>query len=403
MKRLYSLIFVLTLVLGCKMDYVAEVTDLQLVKLKPAAAYEGSVVKILGRNFSSGRSGNVVMIGEKRAQVIEVDKWQLSVVVPELEPGEYDVTVETASAKRGGLQFLCQVRPDHVYVSSVFVGESGKKEEVDGTGTEAHLVMPEGLIPDGNGDFYILQRATGISLRKMTAAGVVTTVETTGEALNFPWQGAVSPSGELYICNKGNNKLLKMDAAGRLSAVPGFSLNQPMGVAFDSEGNGYIANRDYTADGTKGQVIKFKDDKPVATFAIQQPTCVAVDALNRVLVGSQSSGYLWMVNTDGTIKKLAGDGNISSKLGDGIPGDLKNKSSVGVVGGIFCAKDGSVFFTDQTAKSVRKLVADSKADYSKGTLETIATGFFPSDIVATDDVTKIFVSSATTQTVRLLE
>ena len=233
----------------------------------------------------------------------------------------------------------------------------------------------------------------------MDSYGRVTTVKTSGAELHHPWQGAVAPSGELYFCNKSSNQLVKMDAAGVVKVVSGFTLQNPMGVKFGSDGFGYLSNRN--TDG--GQVIKFKDDAVVKIYSIPMPTCSAVDAAGRVIVGTESSGYLYMIDKDGEIKQIAGEGKANGSKGDGVPGDLLGKSTIGKVNGIWCAKDGALYFCDITAQSVRKLTPGADGDYSKGKLETIASGFWPSDVVVSEDCAKIFVTSATTNTIRLIE
>ncbi len=397
MRKLYFLILFLVFAFGCKPDYVADVTELQLAKVQPYAACSGYVVKVYGRNFSNVLSENSVTIGGEAARVIEADEWTLSVVVPDIAPGRHEISVEAYGQRRGGLDFLCVVGLEHEYTVSVLAGAESFPGSEDGVGSDALLNMPEGLVPDGNGGYYIIQRTNPGAIRKMTADGVVTTVVTSGEALNYPWQGALSPSGELYICNKGNHKLLKMDSDGNLTAVEGLELNNPMGIAFDSQGNGYIASRD------NNKLIKFKDDIELDSYTVTKPTCVTVDLLDRPLIGTQkASRYIWTIKNE-KLYKLVGNDNGSANLGDGLQGNLKGTSSVGDVGGIFCACDGSVFFTDQTAKSVRKLNPDSKGDYAKGTLRTIATGFFPSDVVAHDDLSRILLTSATSHTVRVIK
>ena len=157
------------------------------------------------------------------------------------------------------------------------------------------------LLSDGS--YYILQRGS-FAIRKMDSFGRVTTVKISGAELHHPWQGAVAPSGELYFCNKSSNQLMKMDAAGVVKVVSGFTLQNPMGVKFGSDGFGYLSNRN--TDG--GQVIKFKDDAVVKIYSIPMPTCSAVDAAGRVIVGTEDSGYLYMIDKDGEIKQIAGEG-----------------------------------------------------------------------------------------------
>ena len=282
----------------------------------------------------------------------------------------------------------------HEYRVTTYAG--GVRGNVDGNGVSARFDIPEGIVPAGDGNYYILQRGI-FAIRKMDSSGNVTTVKTSGEKLNYPWQGAVAPSGELYFCNKGGNQLMNMDAAGVVKVVSGFTLDNPMGVKFDSDGYGYLSNRG------GNNLIKFKDDAVVKIYSIPMPTCTAVDAAGRVIVGTNSSGYLYMIDKDGEIKQIAGDGNRKSSKGDGVPGVLLGTSTIGTVNGIWCAKDGALYFCDITCQTVRKLTPGAGGDYSKGRLETIAKGFYPSDVVVSEDCAKIFVTSATSHTIRLIE
>lgn len=386
-----------TLASACQDDkYIANVTELSLVRMDPESGYSGAIVKVLGRNFSEKAKDNVVLIGGKEAKVLDANKWDLTIVVPENDPAEYEVQVTTPKGTAGGIKFLYKEKPEHMYLASIYAGKVGTNASEDGVATSATFSSPEGIIPAGDGSYYILQRGS-FAIRKMDSFGRVTTVKTSGAELHHPWQGAVAPSGELYFCNKSSNQLMKMDAAGVVKVVSGFTLNNPMGVKFDSDGFGYLSNRN------GGQVIKFKDDAVVKIYSIPMPTCSAVDAAGRVIVGTDDSGYLYMIDKDGEIKQIAGEGNAKGSKGDGVPGDLLGKSTIGKVNGIWCAKDGALYFCDVTAQAVRKLTPGAGGDYSKGKLETIASGFWPSDVVVSEDCAKIFVTSATTNTIRLIE
>ena len=388
-----------TLASACQDDkYVANVTELSLVRMDPESGYSGAIVKVLGRNFSEKAKDNVVLIGGKEAKVLDANKWDLTIVVPENDPAEYEVQVTTPKGTAGGIKFLYKEKPEHVYLASIYAGKVGTNASEDGVTTSATFSSPEGIIPAGDGNYYILQRGTS-AIRKMDSFGRVTTVKTSGAELHHPWQGAVAPSGELYFCNKSSNQLVKMDAAGVVKVVSGFTLQNPMGVKFGYDGFGYLSNRN--TDG--GQVIKFKDDAVVEIYSIPMPTCSAVDAAGRVIVGTEDSGYLYMIDKDGEIKQIAGEGNAKGSKGDGVPGDLLGKSTIGKVNGIWCAKDGALYFCDVTAQAVRKLTPGAGGDYTKGKLETIASGFWPSDVVVSEDCAKIFVTSATTNTIRLIE
>ncbi len=397
MRKLLIILSVFALfITGCQREeYVANVTELMLVRTNPSSAYAGAIIKILGRNFSTKTPENKVTVGGVEAKVLEATEWDLTIVLPDLPNGEHDIEVETPKGKVGGLKIVIKERPAHVYLASILAG-SGKYATVDGSGTAASFSQPEGIIPDGKGEFYILQRGA-FAIRKMNTVGMVTTVPISGEALSYPWQGAVLPgTNVLYFANKGNHKLLKMGPDGVVTAVPGFTLNNPMGLKFTPDGTGYLASRD------NNSVIKFKNDSGIKTYEIKGPSCVAIDAKGRIIVGT-NSGYLQMIDTDETIKNIAGEGKTNGTSGDGGAGDLVGNSTIGNVNGIYAANDGTLYFCDVTSQTVRKLTPDASGDYSKGKLETIASGFYPSDVYVSDDCTKIYVTSATSQTVRLIE
>ncbi len=397
MKKFLIILSVFSLfITGCRSEkYIANVTELQLVRMDPSSGYAGAIVKILGRNFSPKTAENKVTIGGVEAKVLEATEWDLTVVLPDLPNGIYEIEVETPKGKIGGLEIVIKEKPAHVYLTSILAG-TGKNNSEDGSGTSAGLSLPEGIIADGNGEFYILQRGT-FAIRKMNSLGMVTTIATSGEALNYPWQGDVDPNGVLYFANKGNSRLMKMGADGVVKTVTGFDLDNPMGLKFAPDGTGYLANRNGNS------VIKFKNDVVIETYAIPQPTCVAIDAQGRVIVGTNGDGYLHMIGTDGVPTRIAGEGNKNGTSGDGVAGDLMEKSTIGMINGMCIGPDGAVYLADVTSQTVRKLTPDADGDYSRGKLETIASGFYPSDIAVSGDGTKIYVTSATSHTVRLIE
>ena len=91
-----------TLASACQDDkYVANVTELSLVRMDPESGYSGAIVKVLGRNFSEKAKDNVVLIGGKEAKVLDANKWDLTIVVPENDPAEYEVEVTTPAGKAG--------------------------------------------------------------------------------------------------------------------------------------------------------------------------------------------------------------------------------------------------------------------------------------------------------------
>ena len=85
MKRFTFLIMAALMLLGlssCQKKYVASVTDLRLVRVDPSSGYEGDLIHILGRNFSTAFGENHVYINGVEAKMVEFNKDQLTIVAP---------------------------------------------------------------------------------------------------------------------------------------------------------------------------------------------------------------------------------------------------------------------------------------------------------------------------------
>ena len=131
----------------------------------------------------------------------------------------------------------------------------------------AQLYLPSGVAVDGAGNIYI---AGYDRIRKVGAAGVISTVVGTGELgysgdggpavqaqLSGPSGVAVDGAGNIYIADTHSDRIRKVDATGVISTVAGTGkigysgdggpaaqahLAEPRGVALDAAGNLYIAD-----------------------------------------------------------------------------------------------------------------------------------------------------------------
>jgi uncharacterized protein (TIGR03437 family) len=139
-----------------------------------------------------------------------------------------------------------------------------------GPATNASLATPLGMAMDSVGNLYFADGDNN-RVRRITPGGVIATVAgngigrfsgdqglATNASLNIPWDVAFDSQGNLFIADAGNNRVRKVDSSGVISTVAGtgvdgFSgdggaaaeamLNFPWGLATDATGSVYIADR----------------------------------------------------------------------------------------------------------------------------------------------------------------
>jgi uncharacterized protein (TIGR03437 family) len=138
----------------------------------------------------------------------------------------------------------------------------------NGPATSAQFDMPVGLAVDSTGNLYVADGFISSRVREISN-GVITTVAGTGipgfsgdsgpaasAQLNYPNGVAVDSAGNLYIADKGNSRVRKVSKSAITTVagngIAGYSgdngpaakaqLNMANGIAVDSAGNLYIAD-----------------------------------------------------------------------------------------------------------------------------------------------------------------
>lgn len=136
-------------------------------------------------------------------------------------------------------------------------------------------------------------------------------------ALSAPQGLAVDPSGNLWVANKGNNSVTKVDAlgvsatdsSGFLSGNSGYtvgSLNLPSAIAIDLNGNAWVAN------GGNSTVTQIASSGMTGTAynggGLNQPTGLAVDANNNVWVSNAGNSSVTSISSTGVLTNFTGGG-----------------------------------------------------------------------------------------------
>ena len=141
-------------------------------------------------------------------------------------------------------------------------GSIGGPGWLDGTGVAARFSFPQGIAADRAGNLYVADTDNS-TIRKITAAGVVTTLAGTagvrgsadgsGAAAQFnnPQGIAADPAGNLYVADTFNHTIRKITATGVVTTLAGTAgvtghadgsgaaaqFNDPFGIALDPAGN----------------------------------------------------------------------------------------------------------------------------------------------------------------------
>lgn len=135
----------------------------------------------------------------------------------------------------------------------------------DGTGTAAQFSYPQGIDVDASGMIYVAEFG-GHRIRKITPSGDVTTLAGSGVAGNADGTGTaaqfdrpigvvVDPSGNVYIADAFNNRIRKITPAGVVTTVAGngtaghvdgagdaAEFNAPTGLVLDPAGRLYVTD-----------------------------------------------------------------------------------------------------------------------------------------------------------------
>jgi sugar lactone lactonase YvrE len=260
----------------------------------------------------------------------------------------------------------------------------------DGGPATAAQIRPSKMAMDSVGNLYFTEQENH-RIRKVNTAGVITTVVGTGSVgfsgdgglatnaqLNYPNGIAVDAVGNLYIADTQNNRVRKVTAAGVITTFVGtgtygFSgdgslaisaqLARPCGVATDSAGNLYIADTEnlrirkvfpsgvITTIAGNGEWEGISGDGRQATSVeLYYPKDITVDSGNLYIV-DYANARIRKVNLGGVITTVAGNGSLGFS-GDGGPAtaaQLYNPMSVAM------DSSGYLYISDSENDRIRKV------------------------------------------------
>ena len=289
-----------------------------------------------------------------------------------------------------------KITPDGAVTT--LAGAAGAPGNADGAGTTARFEEPRGMAVDGDGNVYVAD-TVGRTIRKITPAGVVTTLAGTADArgsadgtgaaarLDFPTSVAVDRDGNLYVTEAFDSTIRKITPAGVVTTLAGTAgvpgpvdgtgaaarFGIPEGVAVDGAGNVYVADlgngtvRKVTSVGVvttltgTASLAGFVDGTGAAArFAF--PAGAAVDSAGNVHVADTANGTVRTITPDGVVTTLAGTAGVSGSAdGTGAAARFDQPS------GVALDATGNVYVADAVNATLRKVTPDGVVTTLAGT------------------------------------
>jgi DNA-binding beta-propeller fold protein YncE len=287
-----------------------------------------------------------------------------------------------------------RIAPDHTI--STLAGTPGRKgySGDGGPATQATLNEPYELRFDSAGDLFVVERMNHVIRKIDMKTGVISTLAGNGKPgfagdnspaekaqFNQPHSIAFDPAGDLYVCDILNHRIRRIDpnthqittwaGTGAKKPTPdgaplaGTPLNGPRALAFDKDGNAYLALREgnqiwkidaktqtlHHLAGT-GKQGNAGNDGPAKLATLSGPKGLALspDARRLYLADTESHTIRSIDLTTGTITLVVGTG----QRGDGPDGDPL-ACKLARPHGIFCDKDGSLYIGDSENHRIRVL------------------------------------------------
>ena len=307
-------------------------------------------------------------------------------------------------------QFVFKVTP--LGAMSVLAGTGYSGYGVNGTTAPANTVTlanPAGLGYDSTGNNLFIASPLSQHVFKVNlgtgvlsnVAGTTTAANTLGEGIgSFGGDGGpatqaqlYNPSdvaffnGNVYIADAGNNRIRVINSGGIITTFAGngtacsnptsacgdngpatqASLNDPTGVAVDTNGNVYIVdtldNRVREIPFGSANIIAFAgngnpcvpqfgcgDNGPAVNANLNAPSGASHDTFGNLYIADQNSQEIRAVNVDGTISLVAGTG-VYGFVGDPGPASTAEFSNPR---GVYADSLGNLLIADQNNNRVRE-------------------------------------------------
>jgi sugar lactone lactonase YvrE len=264
-------------------------------------------------------------------------------------------------------------------VVSTLAGTAGMPGGVDGSGQTARFYYPRGVAVDTSGHVYVADYYNH-SIRKITPAGVVSTLAGTGAPgtlngtgktaqFNYPSDVAIDTNGNLYVADTHNHLTRQITPLGVVTTLAGVGgtsgyvegtaataqFHSPYGVAVDPSGHVYVADQGnhcirkitpagvVTTLGVLEGIIGYAD-------GTSSPSGIATDPSGNVYVADTINNLIRKISPAGVVRTVAGlGGSPSFADGTGAAAQFNNPA------GLAFDTSGHLYVADQDNHRIRKI------------------------------------------------
>lgn len=219
--------------------------------ISPSAGPKSTLVAISGTNFGTNSSVIRVYFNNVQASVSSLNDTLITALVP-VNAGTGTVRVEKSTTSVNGPAF-------EYYVTNRVLTVAGSSQGfADGNAASAQFNIVSGVVKDTAGNLFVCDRDNH-RIRKITPQGIVSTfaggtmgfADGTGTAARFnqPYCITMDAAGNFYVGDRINHSVRKITAAGVVTTIAGNGtpgdadgtgsaarFNEPIGLAVNSAG-----------------------------------------------------------------------------------------------------------------------------------------------------------------------
>jgi hypothetical protein len=254
-----------------------------------------------------------------------------------------------------------------------------------GPAIEAQLSLPTMMVLDSLGRLVIADRDNH-AIRRVEPDGTIITIAggngrgssgdggpATGAQLFCPRGLAIDPADALFVTDRDNNSIRRIDPDGTISTVLGarpllrspwrVRLSHPRGLGFDLDGKLHVADRNHhaihrldrpgkatTIAGGNGEGYE-GDGGPATAATFRYPSGVVFDVDGNAYISDHLNHAIRRIDRSGTVTTIVG-GNGKGYDGDGGPAD---RARIEYPSGLAFDLEGNLYIADRQNDAVRKV------------------------------------------------